>query len=110
MSTTTIQFNVYAAEDPWNLETKRPIAAILPGPWAEIDGEGPEIAERAIVSWFADDHDGWEDYFGNDLDGTAIVEIIEPAINAGFYRVELERTIKARAERIEDPRCPTKSA
>jgi hypothetical protein len=97
-----IIFNIYQPEDPFHRETSRPETIILHGSWMDFEGEGVNIAARVCEDWF--DDNTWSQYFGDDIEAAALVEIIEPVINAGFYEVSMTRRVTATAIKTEDPR------
>jgi hypothetical protein len=70
--------------------------------------EGQERVESAVECYFDDDDEAWARLFGDDeVSATVIVEVHEPAPIAGRYDVDLRRTVKASAMRLDAAKLAT---
>ena len=69
---------------------------ILHGFWAEIEGNGADVAKDVCENYF--DEETWADYFGEDqIEGGVLLTITSPAPCVGTYQVSMERVVRARA-------------
>ena len=101
MSGTEVRWSMTEAEDPF-----APIATdhetLLSGFWARVSGNAENTAEDVAENYFDNaDDTSWSEHFGDADCATVRVIITEPPASAGTYEVELVRTIKATAKRIE---------
>lgn len=109
MASTEVRWSATGAEDPF-----APIVperrSTLSGPWANDIANAENAAEEVAEHYFSGDEtfdDPWSDHFGDAAaDATIRVIITEPPALAGTYEVELVRTIKATATRMEGALTP----
>lgn len=108
MSSTEVRWSATGAEDPF-----APIVpeqrSILSGPWANDLANAENTAEEVAENYFsgADTfEDPWAEWFGEDDAAIVRVTITEPPACVGTYEVELVRTIKATATRMEGALTP----
>ena len=67
--------------------------------WADSEGNADSAVQDLIERWFGSDE--WVELFGEDDDSaTILVEIDSPPSIAGRYRVDLDRVVKARANKM----------
>lgn len=103
MSSTEVRWSATGAEDPF-----APIVpeqrTILPGFWAGVDGNAENTAEEVAEHYFSGADtidDPWAEWFGDDDCATVRVIITQPPACVGTYKVEMVRTVRASAKRVE---------
>lgn len=70
----------------------------LAPPWADSAANGASAVSDLAKDWF-DTGSTWRREFGNEQSACVTIQVHEPPSIAGFYRVELEFDLVARAAR-----------
>jgi hypothetical protein len=99
----SIVWQAFLPEGPFDPITFTAQTAVTTIPAIETFAQ--DIAREICETFFTQDFDCWEEWYGDDDDASILLIITSPPAVAGAYEVDLRRVFKATARPIEDPRA-----